>query len=92
VTQRRIGELKRWGGAASKIAACAIGAGVAVAVIVVGALTASLFAVGFALVRSVGADVASVGSDEGQRLSHPGTASRVRTTALQRAAADEAAR
>jgi hypothetical protein len=83
VTQRRISEVKRWGGAASRIAACAIGAGVAVAVIVVGALTASLLAVGFALVRSLGADAASVGSDD---------ASRVRTTALQRAAADEAAR
>ena len=93
MTSRRISEWKRWGGTASKAAACAVGAGLAVPVILVGALSASLFAVAVALLRTGRA--ASPPAEAGrrdQRVLHHGAASRLRATALQRAAADEAAR
>ena len=92
--RRRIGDWKRWGRSASRVAACAIGVGVGAAVIVLAAVAASLFAVTLALFRSVRSSAPPVSArvrEEPHRIAHAGTASRARANALQRTAADEAA-
>jgi hypothetical protein len=95
VTRRSTGQWKRWGGPPARLAACALGAAAAVALVIVGAVVAVLFTVAVASLRGARAGAGTASARPGREadhLRHAGTASRMRTKALQRAAADEAAR
>jgi hypothetical protein len=85
VARGRFGECRRIGGSVSRAAACAIGVGVAVPVIVLGAVAASVLTVAVGLFRAVLPSATAAPVQAG--IITP----RSRTTALQRAAADEAA-
>ena len=80
----------RWGGLLGRIAAWAIGALVAVVLVLFAAVAASLFTVAVASMRATRATASALVRSE--HLPHLGAASRLRAPALQRAAADEASR
>ena len=90
--QSGIREWNSWGGPPARIAACALGVTVAVVLVVLGAVLASVAAVAVASLRGVRGSASRAPTRSADLRSHPDTPVRLRPTALQRAAADEAAR